>query len=220
MMFSIEASLFYLFTSLAIFSSIMVIGSPNPIHSVLFLILVFFNATALLIFLEVEFLAMIFLVIYVGAIAVLFLFVVMMLNINLAELSENLLRYLPIGGIIGIIFLIEIFSVLGSDLISLTSHPANTKISSVIIQPVDWITQIIQLNNIEIFGLVIYTHFFYLFIIASLILLVAMIGAIVLTVHQTRDLKRQNIVDQLSREAKETILHWSNTPEGPKTRKA
>jgi len=210
-MYNIESSFFYFFTTVAIISSIMVIGSPNPIHSVLFLILVFCNASALLIFLEVEFLAMIFLVIYVGAIAVLFLFVVMMLNINITELSENILRYLPIGGIIGIIFLIEIFAIIDRDWISISeSTPLLTDIWLRLIQPVDWINQLSQFTNIELFGLVMYTHYFYLFIIASLILLIAMIGAIVLTVHQTKDCKRQNIIDQLSREAKDTIVHWSN----------
>jgi len=203
---------------MAILSSIMVIGSPNPIHSVLFLILVFCNASALLIFLEVEFLAMIFLVIYVGAIAVLFLFVVMMLNINMAELNENILRYLPIGGIIGIIFLIEMFAILDRDLIVLnkineTVVNVHSQNPFIVIQPIDWISQLTQLTNIELFGLVMYTHYFYLFILASIILLVAMIGAIVLTVHQTKDAKRQNVVDQLARDAQQTIVHWASVPQ-------
>jgi len=113
---TIEAALFYLFSSIALISGVLVISSRNPIHSVLFLILVFCNATGLLLLLEVEFLAMLFLMVYVGAIAVLFLFVVMMLNIRLTELNESILRYLPVGGFIGLIFLFEIFLVVESDL--------------------------------------------------------------------------------------------------------
>ena len=109
--------LFYLFSSIALVSGVMVITARNPVHSVLFLILVFCNAAGLLILLNLDFFAMIFLVVYVGAIAVLFLFVVMMLNIKLAEINENVLRYLPIGGLIGLLFLFEILVVIDNDLI-------------------------------------------------------------------------------------------------------
>jgi NADH-ubiquinone oxidoreductase chain 6 len=113
--------LFYLFSSIALVSGVMVITARNPVHSVLFLILVFCNAAGLLILLNLDFFAMIFLVVYVGAIAVLFLFVVMMLNIKLAEINENLLRYLPVGGLIGILFLFEILVVIDNDLIPVLS---------------------------------------------------------------------------------------------------
>lgn len=116
-----ENFLFYFFSSLALASGIMVIRSKNPVHSVLFLILVFCNAAGLLILLDLDFFAMIFLVVYVGAIAVLFLFVVMMLHIKLTEMNENILRYLPVGGIIGIIFLIEVLLVVENDFIPLLS---------------------------------------------------------------------------------------------------
>jgi NADH:ubiquinone oxidoreductase subunit 6 (subunit J) len=116
-----ETFLFYIFSSIALISGVMVIRSKNPVHSVLFLILVFCNAAGLLILLDLDFFAMIFLVVYVGAIAVLFLFVVMMLNIKLTEIHENVLRYLPIGGLIGLIFLFEVLLVVDNDLIPLLS---------------------------------------------------------------------------------------------------
>jgi NADH:ubiquinone oxidoreductase subunit 6 (subunit J) len=116
-----ETFLFYIFSSIALISGVMVIRSKNPVHSVLFLILVFCNAAGLLILLDLDFFAMIFLVVYVGAIAVLFLFVVMMLNIKLAEIHENVLRYLPIGGLIGLIFLFEVLLVVDNDLIPVLS---------------------------------------------------------------------------------------------------
>jgi len=183
----------YIFSALAIGSAVMVIGSRNPIHSVLALILVFFNSAALLLLLEVEFLAMIFLVVYVGAIAVLFLFVVMMLNINQVELSENWVRYLPVGGLIGIIFLLEIFLILDSTFFVVESQPY-----------LSWFTYFDQKTNIEVLGQILYTEYWFYFIIASMILLVAMIGAIVLTLtHQTA--RRQNIYYQLERRAEDAI---------------
>ena len=118
-----ESSLFYFFSTLSILSGIMVIRAKNPVHSVLFLILVFCNVSGLLILLGLDFFAMVFLVVYVGAIAVLFLFVVMMLNIKLVEINENILRYLPIGGLIGLIFLFEIFLIIDSDLIPILGFP-------------------------------------------------------------------------------------------------
>jgi NADH-quinone oxidoreductase subunit J len=108
----LETVLFFLFASVSIASATMVVSSKNPVHSILYLVLVFFNASGLLLLIKVEFLAMIFLVVYVGAIAVLFLFVVMMLNIRIAELSENTLRYMPIGGLIGVIFVLEFFLII------------------------------------------------------------------------------------------------------------
>ena len=123
--------LFYLFSSITLVSGVMVITARNPVHSVLFLILVFCNAAGLLILLNLDFFAMIFLVVYVGAIAVLFLFVVMMLNIKLAEINENLLRYLPVGGLIGILFLFEILVVIDNDLIPVLSFAEIQGISNI-----------------------------------------------------------------------------------------
>ncbi|MBB68040.1 MAG: NADH:ubiquinone oxidoreductase subunit J [Rickettsiales bacterium] len=194
-------NLFYFFSFLMLLSSIMVIGAKNPIHSVLFLILVFCNATGLLILLEVEFLAMIFLVVYVGAIAVLFLFVVMMLNIKVVELSENLFLYLPIGAFVAMIFLFEIFLVIDTDLM-----PVFTKTTGDVINYIDWTNKVSYTSNIAQLGNMMYTYYFYLFLVASLILLVAMIGAIMLTLHRNTQVKRQEIYKQISRDFNKTVV--------------
>ena len=194
-------NLFYFFSFLMLLSSIMVIGAKNPIHSVLFLILVFCNATGLLILLEVEFLAMIFLVVYVGAIAVLFLFVVMMLNIKVVELSENLFLYLPIGAFVAMIFLFEIFLVIDTDLM-----PVFTKTTGDVINYIDWTNKVSYTSNIAQLGNIMYTYYFYLFLVASLILLVAMIGAIMLTLHRNTQVKRQEIYKQISRDFNKTVV--------------
>jgi NADH-ubiquinone oxidoreductase chain 6 len=207
--------LFFLFSTVAILSGIMVIRSKNPVHSVLFLIFVFCNVSGLLILLGLDFFAMVFLVVYVGAIAVLFLFVVMMLNIKLVEINENVLRYLPIGGLIGLIFLFEIFLIVDSDLIPMlhlnpqfslsgdfTMHLGQLAVDSFFIQ---WPTLINSVSNIESVGQLIYTYYFYYFIMASLVLLVAMIGAILLTMHKGIDVKRQEIFEQNTREFTKTV---------------
>jgi NADH-quinone oxidoreductase subunit J len=194
----LENLLFYFFSSVSIFCGLMVIGSKNPIHSILSLILVFCNVAGLLILLEVEFLAMMFLVVYVGAIAILFLFVVMMLNIKLVELQENLVRYLPIGALIGFIFLVEVFLVLDQNLV-----PAPDLRNTAIL--INWSSEIENITNIEALGSVLYTHYFYLFLIASMILLVAMIGAIILTLHHRNDVKRQDIYRQVARDLEDPI---------------
>ena len=180
----------------------MVIQARNPVHSVLFLILVFFNVAGLLILLGLDFFAMIFLVVYVGAIAVLFLFVVMMLNIKLAEINEKRLRYLPIGGLLGILFLFEIFLIVDNDLIPLVSHSDSFFLSTGFVQ---YSSLIESVTNIESVGLLLYTYYFYFFIIASLILLVAMIGAIVLTMHKGVYVKRQQVFEQNTREFGKTV---------------
>jgi len=199
---NIEALLFYIFSSIAIVSGIMVISSRNPMHSVLFLVLVFCNAAGLLILLETEFLAMLFLVVYVGAIAVLFLFVVMMLNIRITELNESILRYLPVGGIILLIFLFEILSVINGDLVpffssNLFQFEADNIILSTNLNTILWSNQIDPTSNIEALGNVLYTYYVYSFIIASLILLVAMIGAILLTMRKRVNVRKQEIFDQV-----------------------
>lgn len=195
---NLEMVLFYLFSAIAIISSIMVIGSKNPVHSVLFLILVFCNATGLFLLLEVEFIAMIFLMVYVGAVAVLFLFVVMMLNIKVIELSENMLRYLPLGAIVGFIFFLQVLLILETDLSSSewTLKSANE---------MNWALLLDSTTNIESLGRIMYTHYFYLFIIAGLILLVAMVGAIVLTMYKRGNVKRQDIYTQLTRDFERVV---------------
>jgi len=199
---NIEALLFYIFSSIAIVSGIMVISSRNPMHSVLFLVLVFCNAAGLLILLEVEFLAMLFLVVYVGAIAVLFLFVVMMLNIRVTELNESVLRYIPIGGLILLIFLFEILSVINGDLVPFFSSKlflfeSDNVILNQDLNTVFWTNQIDPTSNIEALGIVLYTYYVYAFIVASLILLVAMIGAILLTMRKRTNVRKQEIFDQV-----------------------
>jgi NADH-ubiquinone oxidoreductase chain 6 len=212
--------LFYFFSSLALLAGIMVIQSRNPVHSVLFLILVFFNAAGLLILLGLDFFAMIFLVVYVGAIAVLFLFVVMMLNIKLAEINEKKLRYLPVGGLLGILFLFEIFLIIDNDLVPVFT--INTKLSNLFdetyginydkiistneyLQFTDWYSILDTVPNIQAIGMLVYTYYFYFFLLASLILLVAMIGAIVLTMHKSVHVKRQEVFKQNTREFAKTV---------------
>jgi NADH:ubiquinone oxidoreductase subunit 6 (subunit J) len=173
----------------ALLSAFLVISVTNPIHSVFFLILVFCNAAGLLFLMQVDFLAMTFLVVYVGAIAVLFLFVVMMLNLNLATLHENLLRYLPIGTIIGVGFLVQSFLIVDQ-------LPALQEVEPVF---TNWSQLLQQSSTIELFGQVLYTHYFTYFLIASMILFVAMLGAIVLTAHPSHAVKRQDINLQLAR---------------------
>jgi NADH-quinone oxidoreductase subunit J len=199
---NIEALLFYIFSSIAIISGIMVISSRNPMHSVLFLVLVFCNAAGLLLLLETEFLAMLLLIVYVGAVAVLFLFVVMMLNIRLTELNESVLRYIPLGGIMLLIFLFEILSVINGDLIPFFSNnlfifEQDNVILNQDLNTIFWTNQINPTTNIEALGIVLYTYYVYCFMVASLILLVAMIGAILLTMRKRTNVRKQEIFDQV-----------------------
>ena len=193
--------LFYLFSSFALISGVMVIQSKNPVHSVLFLILVFFNSAGLLILLGLDFFALIFLVVYVGAIAVLFLFVVMMLHIKLAEINEKKLRYLPVGGFLGVLFLFEIFLIVDNDLIPLLI-PGKEYYEYGAINN-EW--AVLNQTNIEALGGIIYTFYFYFFLIAGLVLLVAMIGAIVLTMHKGVHVKRQQVFQQNTREFAKSV---------------
>ncbi len=191
----IEALSFYLFAGITVISGLMVISARNPVHSVLFLILAFFNSAALFLLLGAEFVAMILIIVYVGAVAVLFLFVVMMLDIDFVELRQGFLRYLPIGALIGLVLLVELFIVLGTWVLP----PEAAERAAA---PTPALT---ETSNTLALGELIYTHYAYLFQAAGLVLLVAMIGAIVLT-HRRRDgVKRQNIFDQVSRRPKDAI---------------
>ncbi len=178
---------FYLFSAIAVASAIMVITARNPVHSVLFLILCFFNAAGLFILLGAEFLAMILVVVYVGAVAVLFLFVVMMLDVDFVEMRQGFLNYLPIGGVIGLIVLVELVLVLGSMAI------APETIATVLAPTPTTVT------NTEAIGQILYTKYIFYFQTAGLILLVAMVGAIVLTLRHKPNVKRQNVADQVAR---------------------
>jgi NADH-quinone oxidoreductase subunit J len=183
----LQAIFFYLFAGVCIASAFMVVVARNPVHSVLFLILAFVNAAGLFVLMGAEFLAMILIVVYVGAVAVLFLFVVMMLDVDFAELRHGVLNYLPIGAAVGIVLLIELVFVV----ISAVIQPGVTKS---ITAPVAS-----DVSNTQALGLVLYTRYVYYFEAAGMILLVAMIGAIVLTLQHRPNVKRQNISAQLAR---------------------
>ena len=183
----LHALFFYLFAGICVASAVMVVVSRNPVHSVLYLILAFVNASALFVLMGAEFLAMILIVVYVGAVAVLFLFVIMMLDVDFTELREGFLEYLPIGLVIGGIFLAELLLVVGGWVMK----PDTAK----------QITAAIPTNvsNTEALGLVLYTKYIHYFQIAGMVLLVAMIGAIVLTLRHKPGVKRQVIADQVLR---------------------
>ena len=190
----IAAFFFYLLSAVAVASGVMVIASRNPVHSVLFLILAFFNAAGLFILLGAEFLAMILIVVYVGAVAVLFLFVVMMLDVDFAQLRQGMATYLPIGGTIGLILLVELALVVGTWNIS----PGAMKSVS---EPISGMA----VTNTEALGRILYTKYAYYFQTAGLVLLVAMIGAIVLTLRHKPNVKRQSIVAQVTRNPADAI---------------
>ena len=201
--------LFYLFSSLTLLSGIMVIQARNPVHSVLFLILVFFNAAGLLVLLGLDFFAMIFLVVYVGAIAVLFLFVVMMLNIKIAEINEKRLRYLPIGGVLGLLFLFEVLLIVDNDLIPLLTSQTESFVEFQNMAFTNWAENLQTVTNIQAIGNLIYTYYFYFFLMSSVILLLAMIGAIVLTMQKGIRIKRQQVYLQNTRDFAKTIRKTS-----------
>ena len=189
----IQSLAFYLFAGITVAAAVMVISARNPVHSVLFLILAFFNSAGLFVLLGAEFLAMILVVVYVGAVAVLFMFVVMMLDIGVAELREGFLQYLPLGGIVGLILLLELGFVVAGFVISPEvserfSAPAPTDIA-----------------NTEAIGQLLYTKYVYFFQAAGMILLVAMIGAIVLTHRSREGVKKQRIGQQVDRRPEETV---------------
>jgi NADH-quinone oxidoreductase subunit J len=181
------AAFFYLFSGITIASAFMVVSSRNPVHSVLFLILAFVNAAGLFLLLGAEFLAMLLVVVYVGAVAVLFLFVVMMLDVDFAEFRQGFLQYLPIGALIGLIFAVELLLVVGAWVID----------PQIVRAPVAAIPA--NISNTEALGRVLYTQYIYYFQAAGLVLLVAMIGAIVLTLRDRPGVKRQNVIAQNAR---------------------
>jgi len=184
---------FYLFSIIAVASATMVIASRNPVHSVLFLILVFINAAGLFMLAGAEFLALILIVVYVGAVAVLFLFVVMMLDVDFAEMRQGLLQYMPIGALIGVVLLLELLLVAGTFVVS-------PEIAGAAGVPID-----ASIGNTRALGQVIYTHYVFLFQAAGAVLLTAMIGAIVLTLRHKPNVKRQNPADQVARNRKDTM---------------
>jgi NADH-quinone oxidoreductase subunit J len=189
----IAALAFYAFAAILLISAGMVVSARNPVHAVLFLILAFFNAAALFLLAGAEFLAMILVIVYVGAVAVLFLFVVMMLDVNFAQLREGFQRYAPVGATIGVVLFAELIVVLGGwqfDPASIRLHMAPMPAG---------------IPNTAALGQVIYTQYFLLFQTAGLVLLVAMIGAIVLTLRDRKASRRQVIARQTARDVMETL---------------
>jgi NADH-quinone oxidoreductase subunit J len=191
----LAALFFYLFAGVCVASAFMVIASRNPVHSVLFLILTFVSASGLFVLLGAEFLAMILIVVYVGAVAVLFLFVVMMLDVDFAELRQGFLSYLPVGALVGAVVLVELLLVVGAWVIG----PGVPKAITSPIPPMETVT------NTEALGRVLYTDYVYYFQAAGLVLLVAMVGAIVLTLRHRVPVKRQDMAAQVRRTKEEAM---------------
>jgi NADH-quinone oxidoreductase subunit J len=182
---------FYLFAGVCVASAFMVITVRNPVHAVLFLILAFFNAAGLFVLLGAEFIAMILVVVYVGAVMVLFLFVVMMLDVDFAALKAGFLKFLPVGAAVGIVMLIELVFILAAWVTA-------PEVAAQAPTPAD-------VSNTRALGLILYTKYVYLFQAAGLILLVAMIGAIVLTLHHKPGVKRQSVPTQVGRTREESV---------------
>ena len=184
----IEALFFYLFAGIMLASGLMVVVSRNPVYSVLFLILAFFNVAGLFVLIGAEFLAMLLVVVYVGAVAVLFLFVVMMLDINFSEMRAGFQKYLPLGLIVGGILVFELVAAMYGDVFKGATLP-----------------EAMDISNTRALGNVIYTKYMYLFQVAGLILLVAMIGAISLTMRKREGVRRQSVAVQNLRSRAETV---------------
>jgi NADH-quinone oxidoreductase subunit J len=190
--------LFYFLSFLLVLSAIFVISSQNPVHSVFFLVLVFLLSAFLLFLLEIEFISLLFILVYVGAIAVLFLFVVMMMDIKITRYEKDFLIYLPVGIFLGIIFFLEVFLTFQDNFISFL--PLNN--SNIYIE---WLFTIDNLSNLEVLGQLLYTYYFFFLLLAGIILLVAMVGAIVLTLNFTQKAKHQFVFKQILRLKKNSI---------------
>ena len=194
----LQGLIFWLFALIAVGAGVMVISARNPVHSVLFLILAFFNSAGLFVLMGAEFLAMLLVIVYVGAVAVLFLFVVMMLDIDFIRLREGFLQYTPIGGLLGLVLLAELAVVVGGHFMAPAVDAAHGT------TPVAPGPMVGDITNAETMGRVLYTEYVYIFQAAGLVLLVAMIGAIVLTLRH-RDIRRQRVVDQTERRPEDTV---------------
>ena len=189
----IQAFAFYLFATIVIASGVMTIASRNPVHSVLWLILAFFNAAGLMLIVGAEFIAMLLVIVYVGAVAVLFLFVVMMLDVDFAALRAGVARYWPFASLLALILLAEI----GAALIAWKAGGIETAAKAAPTDP--------NMPNIQALGEVLYTRYLYIFEGAGLVLLVAMIGAIVLTHRKRSDLRPQNVSEQNRRRPEDAV---------------
>ncbi|WP_455477527.1 NADH-quinone oxidoreductase subunit J [Bartonella sp. B41] len=195
MLTDLAAVFFYLFSFIMLVSAFIVVAARNPVHSVLFLILAFFNAAALFLLAGAEFLGLILLVVYVGAVAVLFLFVVMMLDVDFVELKSGALRYVPIGSAVGFVIAVELIIVFLSNYF----YPS---LKMNVTQPMP---DLLQRTNTQALGDVLYTDYIFYFHVVGIILLVAMIGAIVLTLRHKLGVKRQSIAVQVSRTIENSI---------------
>ena len=198
----VQALTFYLLAGVTLASGVMVISARNPVHSVLFLILAFFSSAGLFVLMGAEFLAMIMIIVYVGAVAVLFLFVVMMLDINFAALRQGFLQYLPVGGLVGLIMLVELLLVLSGWVI----QPQATAVAAA---PTPVIANV---SNTEALGSLLYTRYVYLFQAAGMVLLIAMVGAIVLTLRTRSGVRKQSISRQVSRRRDDAVEVKEVTP--------
>jgi len=192
---TIIALAFYLFAVVAVVSGLLVIFARNPVHSVMWLILTFFSAVGMFVLMGAEFVAMLLAIVYVGAVAVLFLFVVMMLDVDFAELKAGMQRYFWIGAAIGLVLIAELSLLYGAWVSAPEAEGLRQSVTPALSEA----------HNTEALGQIIYTDYIYLFQIAGLILLVAMIGAIVLTLRHRTDVKRQSVVEQMHRDPAETM---------------
>ncbi len=190
----VQGLAFYLFAGITLGAGVMVISARNPVHSVLFLILAFFNSAGLFVLLGAEFLAMVLVVVYVGAVAVLFLFVVMMLDVNLVRMQEGFLQYLPVGAMVGLVLLVELGLVFTTWVV--TPETGNLAAPT---------PALAEATNTVALGRLIYTKYFFLFQAAGLILLIAMVGAIVLTFRRRVGVRRQSISSQVHRRPDQVI---------------
>ncbi|CAA9514081.1 MAG: NADH-ubiquinone oxidoreductase chain J [uncultured Sphingomonadaceae bacterium] len=198
----IQAFAFYLFASILVAAATLTVFARNPVHSVLWLILSFFNAAGLFVILGAEFIAMLLVIVYVGAVAVLFLFVVMMLDVDFARMRAGFARYLPFGALLGVVLVAELVLAMGAwsaGAIALDARAAPTPAA---------------VPNIQALGTVLYTRYLFIFEAAGFVLLVAMIGAIVLTNRQRRDLKKQDTARQIARRPEDAVRNVVNQPVG------
>lgn len=187
---TVAAFAFYLFAITAVAAGVFVVTARNPVHSVLWLILAFLSSAGLFVLLGAEFAAMLLIIVYVGAVAVLFLFVVMMLDVDFSELKAEMAKYMPLGLLIGVVLLMEFFMVVGVWHASDAAEGLHRAVTP----------DAAQVQNTKALGLLLYDKYVFLFMIAGLILLVAMIGAIVLTMRHRKDVKRQNVLAQMWRD--------------------
>lgn len=196
-----ETFLFYLWSISAVFSGWKVITSKNPILSVFWLVLAFVNGALLLLLLGIEFLPILFIIVYVGAIAILFLFVVMLLNIKMVEIQENATRYAPLGFIIGLVFLYQIYYLITSELSTISSSSID------LVGRVNDYKDVVSITNIEQIGTVLYTDYWVYFLVSSLVLLVAMVGAITLCLYHEEGIKRQDLFAQVATEYSKSVIN-------------